>query len=101
MTGDQRLPGADLVAEGVRAHRRGETTAESLLVAIGAPRLKSLGHDLPEESALCERPEIELYLLLRERYGRDAHQRYNALVRRLVSYERAAERIQSARKRAD
>ena len=101
MTGDHRLPGADLVDEGVRAHLRGETTAESLLVAIGAPRLKSLGHDLPERSTLCERPEIELYLLLRERHGRDAHQRYNALVRRLVSYERAAERIQSARMRAD
>ena len=100
MNDNQRLPGADVIAEGVRAHQRGETTTESLLVAIGAPRLRSLGHDLPERSGLCERPEVELYLLLSERYGRDAHQRYNALIRRLVSYEQAAERIQSARKRA-
>ena len=97
MSGDERLPGADLIAKGVQAHRRGETTTESLLVAIGAPRLRRLGLDLPERSPLCEQPEIELYLLLRELYGRDAHQRYNALIRRLVSYERAAERIQSAR----
>ena len=35
-----------------------------------------------------------------ERHGRDAHQRYNALIRRLVSYERAAERIRSVRQRS-
>ena len=99
MNGGERLPGADLIANGVQAHRRREIMVDSLLVAIGSPRLHRLGLDLPERSTLCERPEIELYRLLGERYGRDAHQRYNALIRRLVSYERAAERVRSARQR--
>jgi hypothetical protein len=35
-------------------------------------------------------PEHRLYKLLSDQYGNAAHSRYNALVRRLVSYERAA-----------
>jgi hypothetical protein len=36
-------------------------------------------------------PEHRLYKLLSEEEPASAHSRYNALVRRLVSYERAAE----------
>ena len=35
------LPGAELVAAGVEALRRGEWTVEALLVAVGARRLVS------------------------------------------------------------
>jgi hypothetical protein len=35
-------------------------------------------------------PELRLYNLLAERYGDAAHSKYNALLRRLVSFERAA-----------
>lgn len=63
------------------------------------PRLERIGIDLPP--IVIERPEHRLYLLLAaddECAGTDtAHSRYNALIRRLVSFERAAERSVSSR----
>jgi hypothetical protein len=38
-------------------------------------------------------PEQSLYRLLSEQYGDAAHSRYNALIRRLVSFERAASAV--------
>jgi len=63
-------------------------TAPALLVAIGAPRLRRLGVVVPE---IVEDPEHRLYALLVRTEGDAAHSRFNALVRRLVSFERAAE----------
>src|SRR5438876_5744090 len=83
----EKLPGGDLVAKGVRDLERGVESQESLLVSIGAPRLRRLGFDVHNPFAT---PETRLYLLLREQHGDAAHSRYNALVRRLVSFERAA-----------
>jgi hypothetical protein len=83
------LPGADLVQKGLADLARGETTAEALLVSIGAPRLAWLGIDVP---APLPDPERRLYDLLAAGHGDAAHSRYNALVRRLVSFERAATR---------
>ena len=57
-----------------------------MLVSIGTPRLRRLDLTLPEPFAS---PEHRLYELLRTEYGDAAHSRYNALVRRLVSFERA------------
>ena len=59
---------------------------ESLLVSIGRPRLVQLGLDV---AAGFDDPEHRLYDRLSERFGDAAHGRYNALVRRLVSFERA------------
>jgi hypothetical protein len=90
MLNDENFPGADLVAAGLadlHAHRH---TINALLVAIGAPRLRRLGLDLPAASTLPERPEHLLYDLLASQEP-DAHARYNALIRRLVSYEHARE----------
>lgn len=85
---DSALPGGDLVAAGLADLARGEETAAALLVSIGAPRLRRLGVVLAMPLA---DPEARLYALL-SRDGQDsAHSRYNALIRRLVSYERAAE----------
>lgn len=85
---DSALPGGDIVAAGLADLSRGEETAAALLVSIGAPRLRRLGFALSEPLA---DPEVRLYALL-SREGQDcAHSRYNALIRRLVSYERAAE----------
>jgi hypothetical protein len=81
------LPGADLVAKGVADLERGVESVESLLVSIGAPRLSQLGLRLAPLSAA----EHGLYLLLAAEDSDSAHSRYNALVRRLVSFERAAE----------
>ena len=81
------LPGNDLVTRGLADLERGVDSAEALLVSIGARRLRRLGIDVP--SPLPD-PEHRLYALLAERHGDAAHARYNALVRRLVSFERAA-----------
>ena len=89
---DLTLPGGDLVAAGLDDLRAGRESAEALLVAIGAPRLRRLGFDVPER---VDDPERRLYELLAREHGDAAHGRYNALVRRLVSYERAAESLTS------
>lgn len=81
------LPGEELVVEGLADLGRGELTVAALLVAIGAPRLRELGHPVPD---VPDRPELRLYALLAQEHGDAAHSRYNALVRRLVSFERAA-----------
>jgi hypothetical protein len=83
------LPGAELIDVGLRDLLEGRETVEALLVAIGAPRLRRIGLDLPE--SLPANPEHRLYDLLATDDSDSAHSRYNALVRRLVSYERAAE----------
>jgi hypothetical protein len=82
------LPGADLIEQGLADLDRGVESVAALLVSIGAPRLTRLGLPVP---APLPSPEHRLYELLRSRHGDEAHSRYNALIRRLVSYERAAE----------
>jgi hypothetical protein len=86
---DQRLPGAELVEQGISDLEQGVESVGSLLVSIGAPRLRRLGFELPDGFTM---PEHRLYALLRAEHGDGAHSRYNALVRRLVSFERAATR---------
>ena len=67
---------------------RGVESVEALLVSVGAPRLKALGFEIPSPLAS---PEHRLYELLARGDPDAAHSRYNALIRRLVSFERAAE----------
>ena len=81
------LPGGDLVAAGLRDLARGEETTESLLVSIGASQLQAVGLTVPRPFADAEH---RLYELLRSENALAAHTRYNALVRRLVSFEQAA-----------
>jgi len=83
------LPGNDLIETGLKDLQAGLETVEALLVAIGAPRLRRIGLDLPEK--LPSEPEHRLYELLALEGSDSAHSRYNALIRRLVSFERAAE----------
>ena len=83
------LPGADLIEAGLIDLREGRETVAALLVAIGAPKLRRLGCVLPD--SLPKNPEHRLYNLLAEDDSDSAHSRYNAYLRRLVSYERAAE----------
>ena len=90
------LPGADLVLAGLDAldaMARGEQdefTPEALLVAIGARRLRAAGLVVPDELTFPEHPELALYETIADAHP-DAHSRYNALIRRLVSFERALE----------
>lgn len=81
------LPGAELVEQGLSDLHERRQSVPALLVCIGAPRLQSLGIDVPDP---FDEPELRLYRLLKHEYGDEAHSRYNALIRRLVSFERAA-----------
>jgi hypothetical protein len=83
------LPGGDLVEQGLRDLAAGRESDAALLVLVGAPRLRSLGLDVPEST--LPRPEHRLYESLARTDPDSAHSRYNALIRRLVSFERAAE----------
>jgi hypothetical protein len=83
------LPGGDLIREGIDDLERGVESIPALLVAIGAPRLRRLG--LRVAVAGIESPERRLYDALAAADPDAAHSRYNALLRRLVSFERAAE----------
>ena len=83
----ETLPGAHLIKQGVSDLDAGRESAEALLVSIGAPRLRSVGI---EPSIPIASPEHKLYALLANERGDAAHSAYNALIRRLVSFERAA-----------
>jgi hypothetical protein len=82
------LPGGDLVERGVEDLRCDRESVDALVVSIGATRLRRLGIDV---KAPLVSPEHRLYRLLGEEKGLGAHSAYNGLVRRLVSFERAAE----------
>ena len=83
------LPGADLIREGLRDLAAGMESIPSLLVLIGGPRLRRIGFVVPDDTA--DFPEDRLYAKLAEEDSDSAHSRYNALIRKLVSFERAAE----------
>lgn len=83
----EALPGGELVREGLEDLARGARSVPALLVAIGAPRLHELGMRVPENA--IDAPEHALYDLLAATFGDAAHSQYNALIRRLVSFERA------------
>jgi hypothetical protein len=85
----ENFPGGDLVREGLDDLSRDIESVPALLVSIGAPRLRRIGMKVPE-TAFPE-PEHRLYEMLAKTDPDSAHSRYNALIRRLVSFERAAE----------
>ena len=87
---DNRLPGADLVARGVEDLEAGVLSEEALVVTAAAPRLRAAGVEVP--MADVDAPLHRLYELLAASEAAGAHSRYNALVGRMVSFARAAER---------
>lgn len=84
---DDALPGADLIREGMRDLANGVESVPALLVLVGAPRLRDLGFEVQDTPDF---PEDRLYAQLASMHGDGAHSQYNALIRRLVSFERAA-----------
>ena len=86
---DHALPGGDLIHAGLEDLARGIESQQALLVAIGAPRLRRVGVPVPDHPFTS--PEHRLYHRLARTNPDAAHARYNALIRRLVSFERAAE----------
>ncbi len=83
------LPGHELIQVGIEDLDRGIESVEALLVSVGAPRLRQLGLAVPNQVPAS--PEHRLYEFLCREDPDAAHSRYNALIRRLVSFERAAE----------
>jgi hypothetical protein len=88
------LPGADLVLQGIEDLEHGRDTVAAALASMAAPRLGSVGFEIPPAE---DGPPAghRLYELLSAGDAATAHSRYNALVARMVSFARAAERAQS------
>ncbi|MCU0241981.1 MAG: hypothetical protein MUF51_06110 [Vicinamibacteria bacterium] len=82
----EALPGGDLIEAGLVDLARGVESVPSLLISIGAPRLRQLGVRLDNP---WPSPELKMYQLLQQDYGDAAHSRYNSLIRLLVSFERS------------
>jgi hypothetical protein len=82
------LPAQDLVEAGLADLGRGAESVEALLISIASRRLCALGVQVDSPTPDADR---RLYEWLAADEPDGAHARYNALVRRLVSYERAAE----------
>jgi hypothetical protein len=81
------LPGYDLVVVGLRDLAAQRESDAALLVSMAAPRLRLLGVRI---TRVFVHPEDRLYDRMVDRYGDGAHSAYNALVRRIVSFSRAA-----------
>lgn len=87
--GYDAFPGGELIEKGLVDLAAGRETVESLLVSIGAPRLRLAGVPVPERT--FSDPERRLYERLALEDTDSAHSRYNALVQRLVSFESTVE----------
>jgi hypothetical protein len=84
------LPGGEILVDGLRDLRRGVRSENALLVLIGRPRFERCGVTVPPSNGDGQSPEHALYDQLVTRLGREqGYSRYNSLLRRLVSLERA------------
>ena len=82
----EKLPGAELVRQGIRDRLAERFTIESLLVEIARPRLER--HGLIPHAPHRLDAEISLYQILAKEFP-NPHGRYNSLLRELVSFEHA------------
>jgi hypothetical protein len=94
------LPGAERVLEGLDDYRENRISMAACLVRMARPRLSEIGlmDSIPLQD---DGAELELFDLLQHQ-GNQAHSRYNALIRELVSFERALDHrmTQSSHERA-
>jgi hypothetical protein len=87
----KKLPGAEIVLAGIADLQEGRMTTNALAVQSAASRLRSLG--LAAASAEGDVPASHrLYDQLNRELGDGAHSRYNAILSRVASFARAAER---------
>jgi|SRR5688572_17565288 hypothetical protein len=93
------LPAAERIERGLSELAAGVESVDSLLVAIAAPRLARAGVQVPARAEDFPEAELRLYALLGQQQSRDAYSEYNALLRELVSFERALEHRTRAAKR--
>lgn len=81
------LPGAERILEGLRDFRENRHTMASCLVRMARRRLAKAGL-LEAAPPRDDGAELDLYHLLSHE-GNQAHSRYNALIRELISFEHA------------
>jgi hypothetical protein len=83
------LPGWEIVSEGIADAQAGRLTPYACLIWIALPQLTRAGWIGPEILAHpITEPNLTLYRLLCAQGG-NAYGRYNALLRRLVKFQRS------------
>lgn len=83
------LPGAEIVRPGLADLRDGRDTIEGNAVLMAATRLRLAGLPVPEGDGAGA--GHRLYVLLDESDPVGAYSRYNAIIRRIVSFARSVE----------
>ncbi len=82
------LPGANEIRTGLADLKAGRHSIAACLARIARPRLARAGLIAPPATPADDHAELDLYHLLAP-YGPNAHSRFNALIRQLVSFEHA------------
>lgn len=85
------LPGAEIVLPGISDLEAGRRSVNASAVQCAAGRLRRLGLNVPGAAGDVPAAHL-LYRELSDELGDRAHSRYNAILSRVVSFARAAER---------
>lgn len=85
------LPANDMIQQGLDDLAQRRASVAGFLVKIASPKMRRCGMDMHLSDDEALNADRELYALLGREYGNEAHSRYNALLRELVSFERALE----------
>ena len=93
------LPAAERITGGLRDLARGDLSANALLVAIAAQRLRSLGVEVAVGTAIPAEPELALYAQLGGTVA-DPYFAYGAALRELDSFLSSLEARTSRRRPA-
>ncbi len=88
------LPGEEFVRKGLEDLDSGAVTEEACLVSMASPRLRECGLLAPDAGLVVE-AEMTLYQLLGRRVS-DPYSSYSSLLRRLVSFEHALDKLPAA-----
>ena len=90
----EALPGAEIVLSGIADLKAGRVSTNALAVQSAATRLRELGLDAEEADGQVPAAH-QLYQHLYRELGDAAHSRYNAILSRVTSFTRAAERARA------
>lgn len=91
----ENLPGGDILDRGLRSMSKGEVDENSLLLLIGAYRLRRCDIPITPLDLGDSFPEDKLYELLTNKHADQAYRVFKSLTRRLVSLENALESLRS------
>lgn len=86
----ETFPGGEIVTAGLGDLAAGHDSVEAAAVLMASRRLRGVGIEVPGPPAELSASH-HLYDLLSAELGDAAHSRYNAIVRRVISFARSAE----------